>query len=246
MSVVIRVSSMPTWGRTVLELRHVSAGYGEATVLHEVSLQVGQGDVVTLIGRNGAGKSTLLRSIMGLHPISSGSIKFLGRDITRLRPHRRARMGLGWVQDDRGIYSSLTVEENLRLPRVIGANAWAEERLFGTFPVLGQRRRQMAGSLSGGEQQMLALARVLRMGADVVLCDEPTEGLAPVIVDQIAEILREVASSGATILLVEQNLRFATTVAHKHFLIAEGHIVDHLDNSDVIARENDLLAHLGI
>jgi branched-chain amino acid transport system ATP-binding protein len=176
-------------------------------------------------------------------------------------PHRRAAAGIGWVPDDRGIYASLTVEENLTMPPVSGSRVsgskvsgptsngpepWSLSQVYEAFPVLKERRRFPGTKLSGGEQQMLALARVLRMGARLLLCDEPTEGLSPLLVGQIGNILRTVKSHGVTVLLIEQNLHFATTVADRHYLIAEGRVVDSLDNSEVKRREHELLAYLGM
>ncbi|MFD8212524.1 ABC transporter ATP-binding protein [Streptomyces sp. NPDC059697] len=230
----------------MLEIKGVSARYGEATALDEVSLRVGEGEVVTLVGRNGAGKTTLLRCAMGLHREMTGRVELAGKDITAAPPHRRARLGLGYVPDDRGIYAGLSVEENLTLPPASPGSVWPLTRIYDAFPVLAARRRFPGGKLSGGEQQMLALARVLRAGARVLLCDEPTEGLAPVIVQQIGEILRGAKEHGVSVLLVEQNLRFAATVAERHYLLAQGRIVEALDNADVRQREGELLAHLGL
>ncbi|MCF6522624.1 ABC transporter ATP-binding protein [Streptomyces sp. JJ36] len=230
----------------MLEVEDVTAAYGEARVLEGVSLRVGAGEVVTLVGRNGAGKTTLLRCAMGLHPRMTGRVTLDGRDVTQAPPHRRARLGLGYVPDDRGIYAGLSVEENLTLPPVKGGSEWPLSRVYETFPVLADRRRAPGGKLSGGEQQMLALARVLRAGARVLLCDEPTEGLAPVVVQRIAEILRVATGLGVAVLLVEQNLRFATTVADRHYLLAQGRIELSLDNAAVREREEELLTHLGL
>ncbi len=230
----------------MLEVSGLSARYGEALALRDVSLEVRDGEVVTLVGRNGAGKTTFLRAVMGLHPAASGTVHFAGTDITRMPAHRRARLGLGWVPDDRGVYSTLTVEENLTLPPVVGENAWPVERVHEAFPVLAERRTQMAGHLSGGEQQMLAMARALRTGARLLLCDEPTEGLAPLIVQQIGEILRQAKAQGTTVLLVEQNVHFAATVADRHYLLAEGRVVESLDNDQVRERETELLEYLGV
>ncbi|MCX5349051.1 ABC transporter ATP-binding protein [Streptomyces mirabilis] len=230
----------------MLEIKGVSARYGEATALDEVSLRVGEGEVVTLVGRNGAGKSTLLRCAMGLHREMTGRVALAGKDITAAPPHRRARLGLGYVPDDRGIYAGLSVEENLTLPPASPGSAWPLPRIYDAFPVLAARRRFPGGKLSGGEQQMLALARVLRAGARVLLCDELTEGLAPVIVQQIGEILRGAKEHGVSVLLVEQNLRFAATIADRHYLLAQGRIVEALDNADVRQREGELLAYLGL
>lgn len=230
----------------MLSVQNVTARYGEAQVLRGVSLEVGAGEVVTLVGRNGAGKSTLLRCLMGLHRPMTGRIELDGRDITKLAPHKRCRLGLGYVPDDRGIYSTLTVEENLTLPPATGPDAWPLARVYETFPVLKERRRQAGTHLSGGEQQMLSVARVLRMGASLLLADEPTEGLAPLLVQQIGEILRTVKEHGVTVLLIEQNIHFASTVADRHYLIAQGRVVESLDNAEVERREGELLEYLGI
>lgn len=237
-------------------MRGVTAHYDEAKVLDDVSLRIGEGEVVTLVGRNGAGKTTLLRCVMGLHRRMTGTVTLAGRDVSAAPPHRRARLGLGFVPDDRGIYAGLTVEENLTLPPVSAASssassassaaAWPLARIYDSFPVLAERRRAPGGKLSGGEQQMLALARVLRTGSRVLLCDEPTEGLAPIVVQRIGEILREAKEHKVAVLLVEQNLRFATTVADRHYLLAQGRVVESLDNADVREREHELLGYLGL
>jgi branched-chain amino acid transport system ATP-binding protein len=230
----------------LLEVRGLSAHYDEARVLDSVDLRVGRGEVVTLVGRNGAGKTTLLNCVMGLHRRMSGTVLLDGRDITAAPAHRRAPAGLGFVPDDRGIYAGLTVEENLTLPRTVGANGWPMTRIYDAFPVLRERRRYPGTRLSGGEQQMLALARVLRTGARLLLCDEPTEGLSPLLVRQIGDILRTVREHGVTVLLIEQNLHFATTVADRHYLLAEGRIAESLANDEVERRRHELLGYLGI
>jgi len=230
----------------MLTVENLSAWYGEAQVLRAINLEVPDGQLVTLVGRNGAGKTTLIRSIMGLHKQQQGRVVVDGTNVSGLPPHRRARSGLGYVPDDRGIYSSLSVEENLRLPPNIGTEPWSLERLYAMFPVLKERRRQSGAKLSGGEQQMLAIARVLRMGALTLLLDEPTEGLAPVLVQQVGQILREVKDHGISILLIEQNLRFATAVAEKHYVVAQGEIVEVMSNDQMKARENELLTLLGV
>ncbi|MGH3758416.1 ABC transporter ATP-binding protein [Actinophytocola sp.] len=232
--------------QTQLSVRDVVASYGEAQVLQGVSLDVAGGEVVTLVGRNGAGKTTLLRCLMGLHRSMSGHVELDGTDISRMPPHRRCRLGLGYVPDDRGIYASLTVEENLTLPPATGPDAWPLAMVYETFPVLAQRRRQSGSHLSGGEQQMLSVARVLRMGARLLLADEPTEGLSPLLVQQIGEIIRTVSEHGVTVLLIEQNVHFASTVADRHYLIAQGRVVESLDNAEVKEREHELLEYLGI
>ncbi|MDV3221660.1 ABC transporter ATP-binding protein [Intrasporangium sp.] len=232
--------------RTSLEVAGVSAWYGEARVLTDVSLEIGQGEVVTLVGRNGAGKTTLLRSIMGLHKQVQGSLTLDGIELHRRSADSRARLGIGWVPDDRGIYASLSVAENLLLPPVVRDDGWALERIYEYFPALHERRDFPGTKLSGGEQQMLAMARVLRMGARLLLLDEPSEGLAPVIVQSIGEIIREIKAHGVAVLLVEQNVKFASTVADRHYLLAQGRVVEHLDNEDFRARESELLTYLGM
>ena len=230
----------------MLEVQHLQAWYGEAQALRDCSLRVKEGEVVTLVGRNGAGKTTLVRCLIGLHRQMSGQISLLGEDLTRLPAHRRARAGLGWVQDDRGIYANLTVEENLLLPPKVSERAWSVERVYEAFPALADRRKAGGTTLSGGEQQMLAIARVLRTGARLLLLDEPSEGLAPVIVAQIGQIIRQVKETGVGVLLIEQNVKFAATVADRHYLLAQGRVVEGLDNQEFVARQEELLEHLGI
>jgi branched-chain amino acid transport system ATP-binding protein len=230
----------------MLRIDGLSAWYGEARALRDVSLEVAEGEIVTLVGRNGAGKTTLLRCVMGLHARAEGTVEFLGADLGALGPHRRARRGLGYVPDDRGVYANLSVEENLTLPPRAGPHPWPLERVYETFPRLRERRRSPGTKLSGGEQQMLALARVLRTGARLLLCDEPTEGLSPLIVQQIGAILREVKEQGVTVLLIEQNVHFAATVADRHYLLAEGRVAESMDNAEVKLREHELLQYLGI
>ncbi|MGW5414089.1 ABC transporter ATP-binding protein [Actinomadura geliboluensis] len=233
----------------MLRVDGLSAWYGEAQALRDVSLHVDEGEIVTLVGRNGAGKTTLLRCLMGLHGSqgrTTGTITLSGEDMRGLSPHKRARRGLGYVPDDRGIFATLSVEENLTLPPRMGEGAWPLEQVYETFPRLKERRRFPGTKLSGGEQQMLALARVLRTGARLLLCDEPTEGLSPLIVQQIGAILREVKAAGVTVLLIEQNVHFAATVADRHHLLAEGRIVESLDSGQVREREHELLDYLGI
>ena len=231
----------------VLAVDGLSAWYGEARVLTDVDLTVAGGEVVTLVGRNGAGKTTLLRSVMGLHRQTEGTVSLDGVDITRRSPDGRAKAGIGWVPDDRGIYASLSVAENLSLPPVVRPDdAWPLDRVYAAFPVLHERRDFPGTKLSGGEQQMLAIARVLRMGSRLLLLDEPSEGLAPVIVQRIGEIIREIKDHGVAVLLVEQNVKFAATVADRHYLLAQGKVVEKLDNDDFQARERDLLSYLGM
>ena len=230
----------------MLEVTGLEAWYGQAKALDGVALRVGEGEVVSLAGRNGAGKTTLLRCLIGLHGQLSGTVSFLGRDVTRTPAHQRARAGMGWVQDDRGVYASLTVEENLLLPPKASDRAWTLERVYEAFPMLAERRRAPGTTLSGGEQQMLAIARVLRTGARLLLMDEPSEGLAPVIVARIGAIIREIKADGVGVLLIEQNVKFAATVADRHYLLSQGRIVETLDNAEFQRREGELLKHLGI
>ena len=230
----------------MLRIDRLSASYGEAVAVRDVSLQVREGEIVTLCGRNGAGKTTLLRTIMGLHRQFTGRIEFTGTDVTRMPAHRRARLGLGWVPDDRGAFATLTVAQSLALSPVRGPAPWPLERVYEAFPSLYARRATLSNRLSGGEQQMLALARVLRMGSRLLLCDEPTEGLSPLLVGQVGALLREAKNHGVTVLLVEQNVHFAATVADRHYLLAEGRVVEELGSSDVLDREQELLAYLGM
>ena len=230
----------------MLEVTALKAWYGEAQALAGVDVRVGEGEVVTLVGRNGAGKTTLVRCLIGLHRQVGGTVHFDGRDVTGMPAHRRARSGMGWVQDDRGIYASLTVEENLLLPPRVSDRAWTLERVYEAFPVLAERRKASGTTLSGGEQQMLAIARVLRTGARLLLMDEPSEGLAPVVVARIGAIIREIKADGVGVLLIEQNVKFAATVADRHYLLSQGRIVETLDNSEFQRREGELLKHLGI
>ena len=230
----------------MLRIDRLSASYGQAEVLRSVSLRVGAGEVVTLCGRNGAGKTTLLRCVMGLHGQQRGTVEYDGHNLSGLPAEKRAALGLGWVPDDRGVYATLSVAENLQLPVPRSHVGWPIGRVYDAFPALYRRRNSPASQLSGGEQRMLALARVLLMGAQMLLCDEPTAGLSPLYVARIGEILRDAKNQGITVLMVEQNIRFAATVADRHYLLAEGRIVDALDNSEVRVRVHELLAHLGI
>jgi len=230
----------------MLTVDGLSAWYGAAQALRDVALQVGAGEVVTIVGRNGAGKTTLLRCLMGLHRQQRGAVTLAGTDLGGLPAHKRARLGLGWVPDDRGTYASLSVEEHLALPPRLGTDGWSAARVYETFPILHTRRKVAGTQLSGGEQQILAIARALRSGARLLLCDEPTEGLAPVIIERIGAALSEVKRQGGTVLLIEQNVRFASTIADRHYLLAQGRVVESLDNAEVRARERELLTHLGI
>ncbi len=208
----------------MLRLDDVHTFYGESHVLKGVSLEVAEGEVATLLGRNGAGKTTAIRSIMGIAGVRRGRIFLDGTEITGWAPHRVARLGVGLVPEERGIFPSLTVRENLELPARPGGR-WSAEKVFEHFPMLSRRLGNRGGQLSGGEQQMLAIARVLRMNVRLLLLDEPTQGLAPLLVREIAEILAGLRREGLTILLVEQNARFAAAVAERHHVLYQGRIV---------------------
>ncbi len=230
----------------MLELRDVHAYYGESHVLHGMTLSVQTGEVATLVGRNGVGKTTTLRTIMGILPARGGTIALDGAPLSGLPSDKIAQRGLGYVPEERGILSTLSVQENLMLAPVVGDRGWTVERIFDAFPNLKERARAGGTTLSGGEQQMLAIARVLRAGARTVLLDEPTEGLAPVIVERIGELIRAMKADGITVLLVEQNVRFATGVADRHHIVVHGQVAQTLANAEVVARERELLDLLGV
>jgi branched-chain amino acid transport system ATP-binding protein len=232
--------------KEVLRLEDVHAFYGESHILHGVEFSVREGDVVTLLGRNGAGKTTTLKSIMGILEQRSGSIRFAGEETIALPSHRVARLGLAYCPEERGIFASLDVEENLLLPPVVRPGGMALDEIFRLFPNLLERRRSQGTRLSGGEQQMLAIARILRTGAPLLLPDEPTEGLAPVIVQQIGSVIRQLKQRGFTVLLVEQNFYFASTVADRHYLMEHGRIVDMIDNDQLDDSMAKLHEYLGV
>jgi branched-chain amino acid transport system ATP-binding protein len=202
--------------------------------------------VVTLLGRNGAGKTTTMRSIMGIVGKRTGSIRLNGAELVGLPSNKIAKLGIGYVPEERGIFSSLNVEENLMLPPMVKAGGMEVEAIYTLFPNLKERRRSQGTRLSGGEQQMLAIGRILRTGADFILLDEPTEGLAPVIIQQIGKVVRELKQRGLTILLVEQNFRFAATIADRHYVMEEGHIVDMIPNDQLEANMEKLHGYLGV
>jgi branched-chain amino acid transport system ATP-binding protein len=217
---------------TMLAISDLHAFYDESHVLHGIELEVRKGELVTLLGRNGAGKTTTLRAIMGI-VTRRGSIRFKGTEITRFSSNKIARHGIGYVPEERGIFSSLNVEENLLLPPVVKPGGMTVDEIHTLFPNLKERRRSQGTKLSGGEQQMLAIGRILRTGADFLLLDEPTEGLAPVIIQQIGRAIRMLKEKGLTILLVEQNFHFARTVADRHYVFEEGHVVDMIRNEQL-------------
>ena len=230
----------------LLTLRDVRAWYGPSQALHGASLDVREGELVTLLGRNGAGKSTLLKTVMGMMGQRQGSIRFQGRELIGMAPHHIGRLGLAFCPDDRGIYASLTVRENLRLPPVVAEGGMSEQALYELFPNLAQRAGSAGTHLSGGEQQMLAIARILRTGARVLLLDEPTEGLAPVIVDRIGELIRQLKGQGYTIVLVEQNVHFAAELADRHCLMESGRITDTFDAATLLRDFDAITARIGV
>jgi branched-chain amino acid transport system ATP-binding protein len=230
----------------LLEVTGLNAWYGESHVLHGMEFAVGKGELVTLLGRNGAGKTTTLRAIMGMIGRHNGSIRFEGAELVGLPSNKIARHGVGYCPEERGIFASLDVEENLLLPPVIRPGGLSVDEIYAIFPNLLERRRSQGTKLSGGEQQMLAIARILRTGATMLLLDEPTEGLAPVIVQQIGGVLRTLKTKGFTILLVEQNFRFAATVADRHYIVDNGRVIDALDNAYLKANTEKLHQYLGV
>ena len=230
----------------LLRIRGLEAWYGESHVLHGVDLDVREGEVVTLLGRNGAGKTSTLRSIMGLVGRRTGSIQHAGREIIDTRSDSIARAGIAYCPEERGIFASLDVTENLLLPPVIRAGGMPLSEIYDLFPNLKERARSQGTKLSGGEQQMLAIARILRTGAKLLLLDEISEGLAPVIVQQIGRTIREIKARGFTVLLVEQNFRFAATVADRHYVMESGRVVDMIPNAQLEANMPKLHEYLGV
>jgi branched-chain amino acid transport system ATP-binding protein len=227
-------------------VRNLEAWYDESYVLQGIDFDVAEGEVVTLLGRNGAGKTTTLKAIMGLMPRASGSITFSGRDILGDAPHRIARAGIGYCPEERGIFGSLTVTENLVLPPAVAAETISLARIYEMFPNLAERRDSAGNKLSGGEQQMLAIGRILRTGARILLLDEPTEGLAPVIVQQIGRVIADMKRAGLTIVLVEQNFHFASQVADRHYVVERGRVIDMIPGAELTTQEAKLRDYLGV
>jgi branched-chain amino acid transport system ATP-binding protein len=230
----------------LLQVADLQAWYGESHVLHGVDFEVRAGEVVTLLGRNGAGKTTTLKSVMGMVPRRGGSVRFRGEELIGRPSNLIARRGLAFCPEERGIFASLSVEENLLLPPVVQPGGLGLDAIYELFPNLRERGRSQGTKLSGGEQQMLAIGRILRTGARLLLLDEPTEGLAPVIVRQIRATLRRLKADGFTILLVEQNFRFAATVADRHYVMERGRVVDMIDNAELPAQTAKLHEYLGV
>jgi branched-chain amino acid transport system ATP-binding protein len=230
----------------ILQVRNLEAWYGESHILHGINFDVNAGEVVTLLGRNGAGKTTTLKSIMGMIGKRTGSVTFNNQEIIRATSDKIARMGIAICPEERGIFSSLDVRENLLLPPVVRSGGLPLDQIFDLFPNLKERLTSQGTKLSGGEQQMLAIARILRTGASFLMLDEPTEGLAPVIIQQIGHTIARLKKEGFTILLVEQNFRFASTVADRYYVVEHGKIIDGFSNAELAANMDKLHTYLGV
>jgi len=229
-----------------LEIQNLNAWYGESHILHGVDMRVGEGETVTILGRNGVGKTTTLRTITGIVRTRKGKLTFAGKDMMQVPLHKTAHRGIGFVPEERGIFSTLTVSENLMLPPVVASGGMTVEEIYELFPNLYERRNSAGTKLSGGEQQMLAIARILRTGVRMLLLDEPTEGLAPVIVQRIGEVLRQLKERGMTILLVEQNFRFASRIADRFYLMDHGQMVSEFPVGELPQRMDTLHKVLGV
>ncbi len=230
----------------MLSVRDLHTWYGESHILHGMNFDVGRGELVTLLGRNGAGRTTALRAIVGLTDRRTGSIVVNGNEVISMAPHRIARLGIGYCPEERGIFSSLSAEENLLLPPRVGPDGMSVEEIYEMFPNLYERRRSQGSRLSGGEQQMLALARILRTGAQLLLLDEITEGLAPALVKVLGRSVASLKDKGYTIVLVEQNFRFAAKLADRHYLVERGMIVETVQQAELEQRMDMLHEYLGV
>ncbi|MDE2363904.1 MAG: ABC transporter ATP-binding protein [Hyphomicrobiales bacterium] len=237
---------LDTASRPFLEVAGLESWYGESHILHGVDFNVRRGEVVTLLGRNGAGKTTTLKSIMGMVGKRKGSVRFEGTETIGLSSDKIARLGVALCPEERGIFSSLNVQENLMLPPQVKPGGLPVEQIFELFPNLKERLSSQGTKLSGGEQQMLAIGRILRTGATLLMLDEPTEGLAPVIIEQIGHTIGRLKAQGFTILLVEQNFRFASTVADRYYVMEHGKIIDSFANSELAANMDKLHEYLGV
>ncbi|MFY3158593.1 ABC transporter ATP-binding protein [Achromobacter xylosoxidans] len=235
-----------TPARSMLEIRDLHAWYGESHILHGIDLDVKAGECITLLGRNGAGRSSTLKSVLGLVGRRSGSIKVQGQETIGLPPHKIARRGIGYCPEERGIYASLTAEENLMLLPTVGPDGMSVDEIYTMFPNLKERAHSPGTRLSGGEQQMLAMARILRTGARLLLLDEITEGLAPVIVQALGRVIRQLQERGYTTVLVEQNFRFARHLADRHYVIEHGQVAAVIERAEVERSQDRLNALLGI
>ncbi|WP_295959640.1 ABC transporter ATP-binding protein [Rhodoferax sp.] len=233
-------------GKEVLRLKGLHANYGESHILHGIDLHVNTGELVTLLGRNGAGRSTTLKAILGLVGKRTGSIQFNGQEITGLAPHRIARLGVGFCPEERGIFAGLSTEENLLLPPIVAPGGMTLDEIYTLFPNLLERRNSPGTRLSGGEQQMLAMARILRTGAKTLLLDEITEGLAPVIVKKLGEVIRLLKTRGYTIVLVEQNFRFAAPLADRHYVLEHGQVAMVVHKDELADKTSAMQALLGV
>jgi branched-chain amino acid transport system ATP-binding protein len=231
---------------TLLDVQGLNAWYGESHVLHGVDMRVGEGETITILGRNGVGKSTTLKAIIGIIRSRKGNISFGGADMMQVPLHKTAHRGIGFVPEERGIFSTLTVAENLTLPPIVAAGGMSVDELYELFPNLYERRNSSGTKLSGGEQQMLAIARILRTGVRMLLLDEPTEGLAPVIVQRIGEVLKALKQRGMTILLVEQNFRFASRIADRFYLMDHGQMVSEFPVNELPQQMHTLHKVLGV
>ncbi|MFL0807771.1 MAG: ABC transporter ATP-binding protein [Oceanobacter sp.] len=237
---------MSTSGNEKLRISDLHAFYGESHILHGIDMHVMQGELVTLLGRNGSGRSTTLRSIMNMVGRRTGSININGHETIDLAAHKIAHLGVGFCPEERGIFSSLNVEENLMLPPTVRSDGMSVEEIYEVFPNLYERRMSQGTRLSGGEQQMLALARILRSGANILLLDEITEGLAPVIVKKLAEVLQKLKGRGLTILLVEQNFHFAAPIADRHYVMDHGQIMEEIHKDELESKTELLNTYLGV
>lgn len=236
--------SVSQWEK--IRINDLHAFYGESHILHGIDMQVMQGELVTLLGRNGSGRSTTLKAIMNMVGRRTGSIIINGNETMTMPAHKIAHLGMGFCPEERGIFSSLNVEENLMLPPAVRSDGVSVEEIYEMFPNLYERRYSQGTRLSGGEQQMLALARILRSGANILLLDEITEGLAPVIVQKLGEVLVQLKERGLTILLVEQNFRFAAPIADRHYVMEHGHIVEEVHAHELEAKTELLNTYLGV
>jgi branched-chain amino acid transport system ATP-binding protein len=240
------IANAETQTATALHVADLHAYYGESHILHGVSFDVKRGELITLLGRNGAGRTTTLKAILGLTGKRTGSIKINGNEAIDLASHKIARLGLGYCPEERGIFSSLSCEENLLLLPMVGKNGMSVDEIYAMFPNLKERRSSQGTRLSGGEQQMLAMARILRTGADILLLDEITEGLAPVIVQTLGRVIRELKAKGFTIIMVEQNFRFAAPLADRHYVMEHGKIAAVVEKHELQAKTEMLHEFLGV
>ena len=231
---------------SALEIQELHAWYGESHVLHGVKFNVDKGECVCLLGRNGAGRTTTLRAILGLTSRRTGQVRLNGQDTIHLSTHQIARLGVGYCPEERAIYASLSCEENLTLPPVLKPGGMSLEEIYELFPNLKERRKSQGTKLSGGEQQMLAMARILRTGADILFLDEVSEGLAPVIVERLGQVIETLKKKGYTIVLVEQNFEFASELADRIYIIEHGKVVEHLAAGEIASKQDQLKELLGI